>query len=92
MNRREMMFALVERWQGSSMSKGEFAAANGLSSNTFGKWYKLYKEEQLSSANKAPAFMEITTQSGQDADKQQATERLAKIDIELPCGIRIKIY
>ena len=85
-----MMFALVELWHSSSMSKGEFAAANGLSSNTFGKWCKQYKQEGMLSENKAPAFMEITAEP--EGNKQQATERLAKIDIELPCGIRIKIY
>ena len=92
MSKKDTMFALVERWHKSTMSEAEFAADNGMAARTLARWCKRYKESKLATQNKASEFIEITSQL-QSQDSNILPElRLAKIDIELPCGLRIKIY
>jgi transposase-like protein len=92
MKKQEIMYAKVEQWQQSQMSKEEYAAAHGLSYHTFTKWCRRYNQEKLLLQNPAPKFVEIQSKSNPEENSVPHPERLAKIDIELPGGIHIKIY
>ena len=92
MTKQEQMFALVEQWNESTLSKGEFAAASGIAYHTFTKWCRRYKQKIAATPHQAPQFIEITQQAQAQENTQEEPGLMAKIDLELPCGIRIKIY
>ncbi|MBN2648105.1 MAG: transposase [Prolixibacteraceae bacterium] len=92
MERQERMFAMVEKWKQSKKTGYEFAPENGISKNTLYKWHKRYQAFHLIEENEMPAFIEVTPSSDGQATINKEPERLAKIDIEFPCGMRIKIY
>ncbi len=88
MKHKERMYALVERLEQSEQTSIEFANDNGFSVRTIRKWRKRYRDEFPQGRNKNLSFIEIT----QQAPQENTPEIQPKIDIEFPCGTRIKIY
>lgn len=97
MSKKVQMFALVEQWRKSSLTRKSFANANGIKSQSFEYWCKKqYNEvEKPQSLNKttfkppliSPGFVELTTNSDSSIQKQSV-----RIELDLPGGIHIKIY
>jgi len=90
MEKQERMLALVGLWEKSGMSVDEFIEIQNMSAVTFNRWLKKYNQLQPLRNASEPSFIEITPEPEEQAICEN--ERLAKIDIELPCGMRIKIY
>jgi len=90
MEKQERMLALVGLWEKSGMSVDEFIEIQNMSSVTFNRWLKKYNRLQPISSASELSFVEITPEPEEQTICEN--ERLAKIDIELPCGMRIKIY
>lgn len=98
MGKKEQMFALVEQWRESGMTRKSFANQHGFESESFNYWCKkqyneVVKVDQLikipsqSSRAAVPGFVELT--SGLDMNDQAQPVRM---ELELPGGIHIKIY
>jgi len=90
MAKRETMFAAIEKWKRSGMSKAAFARESGIAVQTFHNWYRLYQEQP--GTNAVPAFIEVVT--GDDAESR-TRERGAgepRMRVEYPDGVIISIY
>ena len=97
MGKKEEMFALVEQWRGSGLTRKSFANQHGLKSESFDYWCKKQYNEVVkadlppTASRKSqplmPGFIELT--SGMDMATQNQPIRM---ELEFPGGIRIKIY
>ncbi len=90
------MFQLVKEWQGSGLSKVAYARQHNVTIRSFEYWCRKLKKEDFehsigtSSGIKPlspPSFIEIGNNSA-----QSLTNRQAQVELELPGGLRIKIY
>ncbi len=85
MDKQEKMFALVEQWKKSGMTRNEFVDKHDISIDSFAYWRRKHSRKTIKDKN-PKSFIEITPKP--IAIK---TDR-PKIDIELPDGTLIKIY
>lgn len=88
MKHKERMYALIEKLEQTGQTAIEFANTNGFSVGTIRKWRKRYREEFPQGRNETLPFIEIS----QKETNENIPEIQPKIDIEFPCGTRIKIY
>ncbi|MDP3642564.1 MAG: hypothetical protein Q8S54_05155 [Bacteroidota bacterium] len=97
MSKKEQMFALVEQWRESGLTRKSFANQHGFESESFNYWCKKQYNEVLKtdppiniSPNpqvSLPGFVELT--SGLEVNAQIQPVRM---ELELTGGVRIKIY
>lgn len=97
MGKKEDMFALVEQWRGSGLTRRSFAQQHGILEPSFDYWCKKQYNEVVKagrpttaprkSQSAMPGFIELT--SGLDMGTKKQPIRM---ELELPGGIRIKIY
>ncbi len=98
MSKKEQMFALVEQWRVSGLTRSVFSKQHGIGSQSFDYWCKKQHNEVVkpqlpvrSSTPKLPAkppgFVELTC--GDDFSPKSQPLRM---ELELAGGIRIKIY
>ena len=97
MSKKEQMFALVEQWRESGLTRTSFANQHGFGSESFNYWCKKQYNEvvkpqspikpPLQSSVKSPDFIELA--SGLDINPKSQPIRM---ELELPGGIHIKIY
>jgi hypothetical protein len=96
MDKKSKMFQLVEGWKNSGLSKVAFSRQHGITIRSFEYWCrKLKKEGDKPPINNQsgikhispPSFIEIGNNSAHSSDNRQA-----QVELELPGGLRIKIY
>ncbi len=92
MEKQKRMLALMALWEKSGLSVEEFTEIQNMSLVTFNRWLKKYNQLQSMRSASETSFIEITPEPEPEEHAIYENERLAKIDIELPCGMRIKIY
>jgi hypothetical protein len=90
MDKKEKMYALVEQWKGSGITRKKFASQHSVSEESFGYWCKKY-ENQPSSAYPSPvtppAFVELSLEAG-----TEVKPRVLQAELEFAGGLRLKIY
>ncbi|MBU1108602.1 MAG: hypothetical protein KKB51_18140 [Candidatus Riflebacteria bacterium] len=97
MSKKEQMFALVEQWRESGLTRKSFANQHGFESESFNYWCKKQYNEivkadppiKVSPKPRAalPDFVELAS----DLDMNTQNQPL-RMELDLPGGIRIKIY
>ena len=97
MSKKEEMFAIVEQWRESGMTRKSFAQQHGFKYESFNYWCKKQYNEVLKADQPIkvspkfrvakPGFIELA--SGLDMNVQGLPVRM---ELELGGGIRIKIY
>lgn len=97
MCKKEEMFALVEQWRGSGMTRKSFANQHGFGSESFNYWCKKQYNEVVKADRPAiapcqsesamPGFIELASCLDLNAQSQPI-----RMELELGGGIRIKIY
>jgi hypothetical protein len=96
MDKKSKMFELVEGWKNSGVSKVAFVQQHGITIDSFEYWYRKLKkvENKLPVGNQSgikhlssPSFIEIGNISA-----HSSANRLAQVELELPGGLRIKIF
>jgi hypothetical protein len=85
MSKEREMFAIIERWQRSGLSKAEFARRSGLPIKTLYYWCNRYFDGDAPSTT--PAFIEVT-----DEPPESVEARSPRIHVELPDGLSITVY
>lgn len=91
MKKEEQMFALIEKFTGSGLSRKEFAKQHHVKVEKFDYWRKRYSSKKQAQPPMPPSssqFIEITTGSPQLEEKI----RQPRIEMELSCGITLRIY
>ena len=97
MSKKEQMFALVEQWRESGLTRSVFVNQHGLGGQSFDYWCQKQYNEVIKSKSPVrtspktpsglPGFIEITS-----APANYPNPRQVQMEFELPGGIRIKIY
>ncbi len=78
--RRQEMFSLVERWEQSSQTQGDFCSSEGLSLTVFSYWLRKYRlENEQSSPSEFIPLSPIEDRDG------------TMIELEYPNGIRLRV-
>ena len=85
-NKQSIMFAYVEEWLKTNLTKKRFSEEHQLSVYSFQYWCKIYQQTHCSSEEQ-PQFIEIKP-------KKELVDLSRKVQMELtlPSGIQIKIY
>jgi hypothetical protein len=97
MDKKEKMFVLVEQWRGSGLTRSVFSQQQGIDNASFNYWCKKHYNEVMKPrlpvkvshkpAVKALGFVELPSGNGFFPKDQPV-----RMELELPGGIRIKIY
>lgn len=89
----DQMFALVEEWQNSKITKAEFSKQKDMSIHRFGYWVdKFHKTQKTSNASKNASFFKLIEQNTTQAVASNAVDGNEKLRIDLPGGITLRIY
>jgi vacuolar-type H+-ATPase subunit B/Vma2 len=75
---REAMYGMIRRYESSQESQKLFCEKESIALSTFSYWLRRYREQQ---SERAGSFIEI-----------KSVEREARIELEYPGGLRIRIY
>jgi len=94
MSKKEYMFDLIARWKLSGQTRAEFSRQNEISLKSFYYWCNRYYNETASLTNKQSTSKQISVDFVEIdlLSPSIKKERLAQIEMELPSGLRIKIY
>ena len=97
MSKKEEMFALVEQWRESGLTRKTFANQHGFESESFNYWCKKQYNEVVKAdfpikipvqhRVAMPDFVELATGLNRNGQNQSI-----RMELELPGGVRIKIY
>ena len=97
MSKKEQMFALVEQWRESGLTRSVFANQHGLGSQSFDYWCQKQNNEVVQpkslvktspmSSSRPSRFVELIS----DPDICPKPQ-LLRLELELAGGIRIRIY
>lgn len=83
MAKQDRMFAMIDKWQRSGLSKAAFARQVGVSTNMFHYWCRRF-EEQNGATVQSP-FVEV----GHADDRHDDTPR---VRLHYPDGVIISVY
>ena len=84
--KKEKMFALVEQWRKSGLTRKVFALKQGIEIQSFDYWCKKHYNEVMKSP-KSPTFIEVVHKPILLDEKSRP-----QIELELPSGLQIRIY
>ncbi len=97
MSKKEQMFALVEQWRESGLTRKTFANQHGFESESFNYWCKKQYTEIVKADAPIkiptkpqvalPGFLELTSDLDMNVQSQAV-----RMELELPGGIRIRLY
>jgi hypothetical protein len=87
MDKKAEMFALVEQWRKSGITRNKFAEENNIEESSFYYWCKKQYNE-ITKRTKQPTFIELK----ENKTVLPEQKKQALIEMELPNGINIKIY
>ncbi len=82
-NKTKAMFGIVEQWQQSGKSQGQFCTENGVRLHTLRYWAKQYRQSQTGHEG----FATVSVIGGQE--RNPATPR---VEVELPDGLVLRVY
>jgi hypothetical protein len=95
MNKKQKMFALVDQWHKSGLTRKEFTLLHNVGLSSFDYWCKKRHEQPVKVKN-SPAFIEITSDPdllpSQSLSASSQISQCPQIEISLPDGLQIKIY
>lgn len=85
-NKQSIMFAYVEEWLKTNLTKKRFSEEHQLSPYSFQYWCKIYQQTHCTS-EEGSQFIEIKS-------AKEVVDKLREVQMELtlPSGIQIKIY
>jgi hypothetical protein len=89
MTKQQKMFALVERWRRSGLSKAEFARNAGVSLGTFHYWFRRCQQEPASSP---PTFVEVIAESMPGLPTEPSDAQTPRLRLEFPDGLIFTLY
>jgi transposase-like protein len=75
---REAMYEMIRRYEASTESRKSFCEKESIAQSTFTYWLRRYREKPSKSAGSFVAIKPV--------------EREARIELEYPGGLRVRIY
>jgi hypothetical protein len=92
MEQQIQMYALVEEWKSSNLTKGDFAASKSVTYHSFNYWIKKYNKEHTRNESEVSFF--TVPEKVNEIKKVSSLKSVDRkmMSIELPNGIKITIY
>lgn len=87
MDKDEKMFALVAQWRESGLTRRVFAQQHGITIKSFDYWCRKKSTPPAKTSSEQVGFIELAQKPVPREDHAHP-----KFEIELPGGVRIKIY
>ena len=91
MDKREKMYLLVAQWRESGLTRKAFAQQHGLTDHTLEYWSRKQGNTIKEHTSTQPCFIELTPKPDSKSLVREDANHV-KLELELPGGIRIKIY
>jgi hypothetical protein len=91
MDKKEKMFSLVNQWRKSGLTRKAFADQHGFTDSSFEYWCRKHDNKVKQQPIIQPDFVELIPKHEFKSVVQEKANT-AKVELELPGGIRIKIY
>ena len=91
MDKKEKMFLLVDQWRKSGLTRDTFAQQHGITGSKLEYWCRKRDNKARCRTIMPAGFVELISKQEPVSDKLERTS-MPKIELELPGGIRIKIY
>ncbi len=93
MDQQSQMYALVQEWKESGLTKGKFISQKPVTYHRFNYWVRKYKKHTSDTDDAALTFFSAgDSKVSSDKKKNQKKEPPKTLCIELPGGIKISIY
>lgn len=94
MEQQIQMYAFVEEWKSSNLSKGDFAAQKSVSYHSLNYWIKKYNKEYSRRELQSEVSFFSIPEKMLESKKSPSMKTLGRktMCIELPSGIKISIY
>ena len=91
MDKNQRMFLLVDQWKKSGLTRKAFAQQHGITDSKLEYWCRKRDNKVQRRTVVAPDFVELISKQ---ESKSKAPEKptIARVELELPDGIRILIY
>jgi hypothetical protein len=92
MEQQIQMYALVEEWKSSNLTKGDFAVSKSVTYHSFNYWIQKYNKEH--SRDKSEISFFSAADKVDEIKKAPSLKSVGQktMSIELPNGIKITIY
>ena len=87
----ETMFAHVQSWQSTEMTKKAFAQSIGVTKDKFDYWLKKYKR-LYESNTLPPTFIQLGPPITASCSTPQRSDAKLEMELSLPSGLCLKIY
>lgn len=91
MNKQEKMFLLVNQWRESGQTRKEFAGQHGITDSCLEYWCRKHDKKVRQRTVSTPGFVEIFAEPKPKSGIPEKTN-MVKVELELPGGVKIKIY
>jgi hypothetical protein len=91
MDKKEKMFSLVDQWRKSGLTRKAFAENHGITDSSFEYWCRKHDNKVKQRSIAPPDFVELIPQHEPKSGSCEKTT-IARVELELAGGIRIKIY
>lgn len=91
MDKKEKMFSLVDQWRKSGLTRKAFAQQHGITDSSLEYWCRKRDNKVRRPTIIPPDFVEISPKQESKSEERERTS-LGKVELELPGGIKIKIY
>ena len=88
-NKRNKMFALIEKWKESGKTQKQFSSEHGIKYSTFLYWMKRYRQSSTDSQNNG--FLPLEVVNSDDSDRAEHSDQ-PKVEVEFSSGITLRIY
>jgi len=89
MTKKQLMYPYVEQWFNSSEKKKDYCARHNLSPYSLDYWITKYRKEKISNTESSDGkFVPIEIEESHS----RVSSCSARVEIELPYGVKLKIY
>ncbi|WP_430937380.1 IS66 family insertion sequence element accessory protein TnpA [Saccharicrinis sp. 156] len=91
MDKQEKMFLLVDQWRKSGMTRKAFAQEYGVTDSSLEYWCRKRDNKLGKRTAAAGEFVEIIPNQDSESDVAK-NKNTIMVELELPSGIKLKIY
>lgn len=93
MEKKDKMFLLVDQWRKSGLTRKEFAKQHGITDSSLEYWCRKRDKLKKRKSTETTDFVEIFSGKDKISETSQSTSSLSAIvELELPNGMKLKIY
>lgn len=91
MDKQEKMFSLADQWLKSGLTRKVFAQQHGVTASSLEYWCRKRNDKINQRTITSGDFIEVFPNQESESDEPKKNKEV-KVELELPGGVKIKIY